>query len=211
MDFEILILSSISIAVIHSLAPDHYIPIVILSRAKRMGVKVTLAMSFIAGTIHVGLSIFLALSIWRGIDIAGLAESIEGLSPVLLMGFGILYSIISLIKKHSHRSSKSIVTLLLIIGLSPCIPLIPVILLAKTLWQALIIAVVFLAGTVTTILLLTYLTYKSMRPPELIHGLEDFFAGIIISLTGLIVYIIEKIRVFTSEKMVGRKLMCYLE
>ncbi len=209
MNFELLTISAISIAFLHSLAPDHYIPIIVLSRAKKMGIRGTLTMSFLAGSLHVGLSAFLGIAIWKGIDVTGIAGYMERVSPFLLIVFGVAYAILSITRGHSHRSSGSLVTLLLVLGLSPCIPFIPVILTADTFQQALKIAVVFSTATLITILTLTYLSYRAMRPPEFVHGLEDLLAGLIISVTGLVVLVIEKMLVDVKTFM--ERWICCME
>jgi len=209
MKFELLLISAVSIAILHSLAPDHYLPVVILSKARKIGIKGALLMSLVAGSLHVGSSAFLGIAIRKGFDVTGVARYLDGLSPVLLIAFGVVYAILSIAKDHTHKNSKSVVTLLLILGLSPCIPFIPVILTATTFSQALKIAVVFSAGTLTTILTLTYLSYKSIRPPRFTYGFEDVLAGIIISATGLIVFVIEKM--LTHYKTYKERPICCME
>ncbi|AGK62194.1 hypothetical protein Asulf_02241 [Archaeoglobus sulfaticallidus PM70-1] len=104
---ELLMFASVSIAIIHSLAPDHYFPFVALGKLKNWSVKRVLAFSGVAGVFHVSSSIALGLILINGINLIGVAESIEELSPLMLVFIGLLYAIISVIRGHSHTHSTS--------------------------------------------------------------------------------------------------------
>ncbi len=51
---------SFTVAVVHSLNPDHWLPFVMLGRARSWGVPKTLGIAGIAGTAHVGTSVIIA-------------------------------------------------------------------------------------------------------------------------------------------------------
>jgi hypothetical protein len=191
---ELLMLASISIAVIHSLAPDHYFPFVAIGKLKDWSVKKVAMFSGLAGVIHVTSSIVVGIILIYGINLLGFAELIEEISPIMLMLIGLTYAIVTVIRGHNHIHSPSAVMILLVIGLSPCIPLIPLMLAAKNSLELLIITAAFAMATVLTILILTYLSYKAFKPPEFLHGGEDVVAGLIIAAVGLITYIVEMVR-----------------
>jgi hypothetical protein len=187
---EFLILAAVSIAVIHSFAPDHYIPIVTIARMKGWGAGKAILLSGIAATIHVTSSVILSIGVFKGLDLAGYAELLEEFSPLMLVAFGMLYALISILRPHRHVHTLSTSTLLLVVGLSPCVPLIPVVLAASTLSQAVMIAILFSMATILTIVTLTYVSYRAFRPPK-IGDREDVVAGIIVAAVGLITYILE--------------------
>lgn len=190
MQAEFLILAAVSIAVVHSFAPDHYIPVVTIARIKGWGAGKAVLLSGIAATIHVTSSVLLSIGVLKGLNLAGYAEQLEEFSPLMLMAFGMLYALLSVLRPHRHAHTLSTTTLLLVIGLSPCVPLIPVVLAASTLSQALMIAFLFSMATILTIVVLTYISYRAFKPPK-IGDREDVLAGIIVAAVGLITYILE--------------------
>lgn len=189
---EFLIFAAMSIAIVHSLAPDHYIPFVAIGKSKKWDVRRILVFSGIAGTIHVLSSVVVGMLLILGIDLLGFAETIENLSPFLLIFIGLAYAILSVIRQHSHVHSTSAIMLLLILGLSPCIPLIPLMLAAKTHVELVGVVIPFSVATISTIVILTYLACKAFKPPEILHGREDLLAGLIVAAVGILTYLTGK-------------------
>jgi nickel/cobalt exporter len=112
MDNSILLLSAtaLSVGFLHTLlGPDHYLPFIVLSQAKKWNVRKTMIITFLCGIGHVGSSIILGfLGIAVGISLNRLvaAESFRGnIAGWLFIAFGLVYMIISLrnlYKKHHH-------------------------------------------------------------------------------------------------------------
>jgi nickel/cobalt transporter (NicO) family protein len=114
MDNSIPLLSvtAISIGFIHTiLGPDHYLPFIVLSQAKKWNIRKTMLITFFCGLGHVLSSVVLGLiGIAVGLSVSKLisVESFRGnIAAWLFIGFGLVYMIISirnLIKerKHSH-------------------------------------------------------------------------------------------------------------
>lgn len=104
--------TAISIAFIHTLlGPDHYIPFIVLSKARNWSIKKTMLVTFFCGIGHVGSSVILGLiGIAVGVSVTRLAslESFRGnIAAWLFIAFGLVYMIISIRnlvkkKKHSH-------------------------------------------------------------------------------------------------------------
>jgi hypothetical protein len=198
---EFLLLAAISIAIVHSFAPDHYLPIVTIARMKNWGAGKAAGLSGIAAGIHVATSVILSLAVFTGLDLAGYAKTLEEVSPLMLILFGLLYTLMSVIRPHKHVHSLSTTTLLLVLGLSPCVPLIPIVLATSTFSQAMFVALLFSVATISTIVTLTYISYKAFKPPR-IDEKEDVVAGIIVAAVGLIMYILEgKIWISRHQKM----------
>jgi nickel/cobalt transporter (NicO) family protein len=115
MDNSIILLSvtAISIAFIHTiLGPDHYLPFIVLSQARKWNMKKTMIITFICGVGHVASSVILGLiGIAVGISVTKLisVESFRGnIAAWLFIAFGLVYMIISirnLIKKRKHTHS----------------------------------------------------------------------------------------------------------
>jgi sulfite exporter TauE/SafE len=109
----ILSATAISIGFIHTiLGPDHYLPFIVLSQAKRWTLKKTMFITFLCGLGHVLSSVILGLAgIAVGISVTKLVsvESFRGnIAAWLFIAFGLVYMIISirnLIKKRKHSHS----------------------------------------------------------------------------------------------------------
>ncbi len=106
----LLSVTAISIGFIHTiLGPDHYLPFIVLSQAKKWTLKKTMLITFICGVGHVLSSVVLGLvGIGVGISVKRLIslESFRGnIAAWLFIAFGLVYMIISirnLVKKRKH-------------------------------------------------------------------------------------------------------------
>jgi sulfite exporter TauE/SafE len=115
MDNSIILLSitAVSIGFIHTLlGPDHYLPFIVLSEAKKWSLKKTMMITFFCGIGHVISSVVLGLiGIAVGISVSRLiaVESFRGnIAAWLFIAFGLVYMIISirnLYKKRRHAHS----------------------------------------------------------------------------------------------------------
>ncbi len=115
MDNSLTLLSAtaVSIAFLHTmLGPDHYLPFIVLSQARKWNTRKTMIITFLCGLGHVLSSIVLGLiGIAVGISVNRLVsvESFRGnIAGWLFIAFGLVYIIISvrnLVKKrtHSHK------------------------------------------------------------------------------------------------------------
>jgi len=109
----LLSVTAISIGFVHTiLGPDHYIPFIVLSEAKKWTLKKTMFITFLCGLGHVLSSVVLGLiGIAVGISLNRLVniESFRGsLAAWLFIAFGLVYMVISirnLIKKRKHSHS----------------------------------------------------------------------------------------------------------
>jgi ABC-type nickel/cobalt efflux system permease component RcnA len=108
----LLSVTAISIGFIHTiLGPDHYLPFIVLSQAKKWTLKKTMFITFLCGIGHVLSSVVLGLvGIGVGISVTKLVslESFRGnIAAWLFIAFGLVYMIISIRnlakkRKHSH-------------------------------------------------------------------------------------------------------------
>ncbi|MDQ1332838.1 MAG: DsbD 2 protein [Bacteroidota bacterium] len=104
--------TAISIGFIHTiLGPDHYLPFIVLSEAKKWNLRKTMFITFLCGLGHVLSSVVLGLvGIAVGISVSKLVniESFRGnLAAWLFIAFGLVYMILSIRnlirnRKHSH-------------------------------------------------------------------------------------------------------------
>lgn len=178
-------MAAISIAVVHSLAPDHYLPISTIGKSKGWSLGKTMVFSLLAACVHVTSSAILGYAASIGLNLMELTRGVEEYSPQLLIAFGLAYSLFSHLKPHRHVHAASLTALLLVLGLSPCIPLVPLMLSARSFAEMVTVAGLFSVSTVLTIMAMTYLSYRAYRPPG--RGeMGDIVSGLIIVLTGVL-------------------------
>ena len=109
----LLSVTAISLGFLHTLfGPDHYLPFIVLSQAKKWTLRKTMFITFICGLGHVLSSVLLGLAgIAVGISLNKLvaAESFRGnIAAWLFIAFGLVYMVISirtLIRKRKHSHS----------------------------------------------------------------------------------------------------------
>ncbi len=97
MELEILVVTAISIGFIHTLiGPDHYLPFIMIGRARRWSLKFTALVTVFCGVGHVLGSVLLGIvGVVFGLAV-GLLEQVEtirgDLASWLLIGVGIAYA-----------------------------------------------------------------------------------------------------------------------
>lgn len=109
-ELYLLYVSAASLGFVHTiLGPDHYLPFIVLSKARRWSSNKTMWITFFSGIGHVGSSILIGmLGIALGISLKKLEyfEAFRGeLVGWMLFAFGILYTIYGIYKylKNSHH------------------------------------------------------------------------------------------------------------
>jgi len=207
--YFLLLASTLSIAFLHALAPDHWMPFAVIGKAKKWSKPKLLIVTFISGIGHVGSSIILGgIGILLGLSLSKVkaVESQRGeIALWLLIGFGIAYTIWGLKKardyKHEHIdphviNSKTVTfwTLFAVFVLGPCEPLIPLMFLATEYgWAGIFMtSLVFSVITIIMMLMQTVLAYYGIQLIR--HDIADryshAFAGLVIALTGGFVMLI---------------------
>ena len=106
-ELQILIMSAAFLGFFHTLlGPDHYLPFIVLSKARKWTQSKTLWITFISGVGHIGGSVILEIiGIALGISLTKL-EAIEShrgsIVAWLLIGFGLLYSLYGINKYNKN-------------------------------------------------------------------------------------------------------------
>ena len=109
----LLSVTAVTIGFFHTLlGPDHYLPFIVLSQAKKWSLRKTMVITFLCGVGHVLSSVILGLiGIAVGISVGKLVsiESFRGnIAAWLFIAFGLVYMIISirnLVRKRKHSHS----------------------------------------------------------------------------------------------------------
>jgi len=105
----VLTISSATLAILHSLLPDHEIPLAMIGRAHRWSIKRMAGVTLIAGVIHISVSMAIgAIAIGLSSILAQqIALSVHRISGIFLIGFGLIYSFLAWKRKHVHGHSHA--------------------------------------------------------------------------------------------------------
>jgi len=110
-EMSVLLLGTAGVAVLHTLAgPDHYLPFIVMGRARRWSVARTTFWTVLCGLGHVGSSVLLALVgvvFGYGLERVQFFEGLRGnLAAWAMITFGLVYLVWGL-KQASRRSEHS--------------------------------------------------------------------------------------------------------
>ena len=192
-----LLTTATTTALLHTLIPDHWLPFVLIGRARGWSVSTVAFVSGLAGTIHVVLSVLLGIAaVWIGLTaMEAVGETLERAGGILLIVFGLGYAGWSWSKgghfhpggslihgkagegcsgaegpenpEHLHyhadegliaaKGGWSAVGLALIVGVNPCVLVLPI-LLASSPGGAGAVALVAAAYSIPTVLLMVGLS-----------------------------------------------------
>lgn len=140
----ILSLSAAFVGFVHSLAPGHWLPVVLMTKARRWPLKTAIVGATVTAFGHIFLSLLLGvLSIWIGAQFLAQRESeIERYAGLALAAFGVGYAVFAYFR-HSHchghthhgpdpRGQKAPFVFLFSLGFSPCVAVLPIFAAAAT-------------------------------------------------------------------------------
>jgi hypothetical protein len=105
---EALVLAAASVAALHALAPDHWVPFAALARSERWPAARTALVTGVCGAGHVSVSVVIGLiGAWPGIGLfEAFGARLEGVAPMVLVGFGLAYAawgLGRLVRERWHR------------------------------------------------------------------------------------------------------------
>jgi len=200
--------AAVSIGAIHALAPDHWIPIAAVGRARGWSTGRTARVALLCGFGHVTVSVLLGLiGLVTGVAaVRGLGDHGAAISGVLLVGFGVAYALWGLRRSaaqrlHGHHhdrydhvhdpSAASVWTLLAIYSADACVAVIPILFAAAALPPAATVGII-LAYEVATIGTMVGMVVLARAGAGALRGRwvdrwGDGMAGASIALTGIAV------------------------
>jgi nickel/cobalt exporter len=234
---SLLLLTAAATAAFHTLIPDHWLPFVLVGRARGWSTHTTAAVSGFSAFVHTLLSIALGLiALGLGQTAASaIGERLERGSGLLLVVFGTAYALWAWRKGghfhpggallhardevrrcdgqegpadsahlHYHAddawirkdAGKGAMALAMIVGLNPCILLLPI-MVATAEQGAGALALVTLAYSVTTIALMVGLSVagvagtRRLPVPAVARHMESA-SGLLIALCGVLFLLIER-------------------
>lgn len=232
----VLLGTAVSTALFHTLIPDHWLPFVLIGRARAWSVRRTAVVSGASALIHTVLSLLLAFgALAIGMESArALGHRLAEASVVLLVGFGLAYAVWAWRKgghfhpggtlvhppletepcagtegdggqDHLHYHADTLIIhgtsgrgdlyLAAIVGLNPCILVMPI-LLATAEHGPLAVAGVTLAYSLTTVALMVGLSVagvagsREVEVPGAARYMEAA-SGLLIAFVGIVFWILE--------------------
>jgi nickel/cobalt exporter len=207
----ILLGSALSIGFIHTLiGPDHYLPFIVISRARKWSVSRTMIVTIVCGLGHVLSSVVIGvIGIGFGAAVGNLVtvESVRGnIASYSMIAFGLAYGIWGLWrgrKGHGHvhlhggkhldsSNARSVTfwTLFIVFVLGPCEPLIPLLMFPAVSYNwhgVFLVTVVFGAATISTMSAVVYAGIKGLGSikTDLMERYIHALAGGIIAVSGM--------------------------
>jgi hypothetical protein len=207
--FWALALTAATVGALHSIAPDHWVPFMAVSRARGWSAARTAKVTLLCGFGHVTVSVvlgLLALSLGQEV-LEAFGARLESVAGILLIGFGLVYGLWGLrravaAKLHGHAhahfdhvhdpSRATVLGLFLLFSADPCVRLIPIMLAAAPLGWPRVVALIAtyelatLGAMVGLVLSARAGVVRGLEAPWLDrHG--DALAGGLIVATGLVV------------------------
>ena len=232
---SLLLATAVSTALFHTLIPDHWLPFVLMGRARGWSKRTTLGVSGLSAAIHVALSAALGLlAVALGLQVArAVGESLQQAAPYLLIGFGLVYALWawrkgghfhpggSLVHRqdegapcpgsegshsahlHYHADDalirdargRSALTLAAIVGMNPCVLILPLVLRGAE-HGSFTLAAVLAAYSATTVALMVGLSVAGvagamrLRIPGAARYMEAA-SGLVIAGAGLVFLLLE--------------------
>jgi putative Mn2+ efflux pump MntP len=231
-----LLFTSIVTALVHTLIPDHWLPFVLIGRARGWSVQATAAISGLSALIHAAVSVALGgVALALGLSAsAAIGETMEFASGIMLIAFGTIYAVWAWRKGghfhpggrrvhgendlgctgvegpsnpehlHYHADQELIrgegvrggLWLALIVGLNPCVLVLPVVLASAVQGSgtfAAVVAAYSVTAVVTMVVLSTLgvMVGRQIRLPGLARHMEAV-SGLVIAATGAIVLLLHR-------------------
>jgi nickel/cobalt transporter (NicO) family protein len=204
-------IGSLVLSLIHALIPNHWIPLIAISKTENWSQRQTLLATSITGFAHTLSTIIVGIVV--GLIGFKLSSSYQFVStvaaPIILIGLGMIYVILDFRGGHHHHdqalspSSKTgksnwraiLTSLSIAMFLTPCAEIEAYYFQAGTIgWTGIfIVSAVYLVMTIVVMLLLVYLGLKGIQTFNL-HFLEHHEKGItgaVLIILGLFAYFVQ--------------------
>jgi cytochrome c biogenesis protein CcdA len=196
--------SAAFVGLVHSLAPGHWLPVLLTVKSQRWPIKKAVVGALLAASGHVILSVILGLvTIFVGAKLlVGNEDKIESYGGLALMAFGVIYGTVAYFKHsschggHNHHGPEAPrrgpYLFLFSLGFSPCVAVIPVFAAAATQGHAATVLsmVGFSLGVISALVGATVLVSLGMM--KLDHPLLEHYGDVItgggVALMGLALY-----------------------
>lgn len=203
-----IIIGAFLLSIVHASIPNHWIPLIALSKAGKWNEKSTLGITAIAGFAHTLSTIIIGIIVgFFGYKLSGSYSFIVGvIAPSILILLGIIYLILSIRgNKHHHHdihiddvkkktTAAIIFTLTISMFFSPCLEIEAYFFVASKLgWEGIIaVSVIYTFITIAGMLLLVWLGMKGVRKikSHFLEHHEKTITGTLLIILGIAGYFI---------------------
>ena len=202
-DMLTIVAGSLVLSILHALIPNHWLPVLAISRKENWTLGQTTFVTFVSGLSHALSTVFIGLII--GLVGVKLANNVEDfthfVAPVILISLGIFYIYQHYRHKHFHMhlevktvlKNKIILTLVIAMFFSPCLEIEAYFLMAGAHgWtQMFLLAVLYTVVTVSGMVVWIRMAYKGVLKINW-HALEHnagIITGVTLVITGMISFI----------------------
>ncbi len=204
-------IGSLLLGLIHPLVPNHWIPLIAISKTEKWTTRESVLATLLTGFSHTISTIIIGIVVgFVGIKHSENNSYITRVAaPVVLLSIGLIYIALDFRSKHHHhhfeidknkikaKKSKTAVLISLCIGmfLSPCIEIEAYYFQAATKgWLGiLIVSSVYLMVTLTMMVALVYLGLKGVNKmkSDFLERHEKLITGLLLIFLGLFAYFVE--------------------
>lgn len=204
-------IGSLILSLIHASIPNHWIPLIAVSKTEKWTNKETLFATFVTGFAHTISTIIIGIIVgFVGIKLSESYSYITKIAaPIILLSIGIIYFLIDLKSSHHHhhhyetndqiKNKKSkwaiIIPLSIAMFLTPCIEIEAFYFQAATIgWLGIfIVSSVYLLITLIIMFTLVYLGLKGVNRfnSHYLEHHEKRITGIVLILLGFLAYFVE--------------------
>lgn len=213
-----LVVAAVSIAALHALAPDHWVPFAAIARSQRWSTARTASVTALCGAGHVTVSVAIgAAGAMFGVGLfEAFGAALEGVAPLVLIGFGVAYAAWGagrVVRERWHRQmheagthhhhhrhhhlehqAASARALFLLFCADPCVAVIPLMFAAMPAgWTAAVTVVT--AYEIATIATMVGLVLPARAATRAVSGawvdrFGDVLAGGVIAAVGVVVSVV---------------------
>jgi nickel/cobalt transporter (NicO) family protein len=206
-------IGSFVLSLIHSLIPNHWIPLIAISKTERWTLRQTLLATAITGFSHTFSTILIGIAVGIvGYKLSAAYSIVTTIAaPFILLSLGLIYVLLDFIGNHHHhehehapaalnKTGKSrwraiLASLSVAMFLTPCIEIEAYYFQAGTIgWLGiLIVSAVYLLMTLIVMLLLVYFGVKGMQTlnSHFLEHHEKGITGIVLIALGLLAYFVQ--------------------
>lgn len=191
----LLVVAVIAVGFLHTLVPDHWVPITLLARQRGWTRAHTARVAFGAGLGHTLSTLAIGIIVWiAGVVVAQRFGAIVSLlSSAALVAFGLWIAIAAwrdLRSPHDHSHGHGATALTLILGSSPMIEGIPAFFAAAKFggWVIALMSVCFAVSTIATYVALCTLSSVALERLHLgpLERYGEVLSGVFIALVGIV-------------------------
>lgn len=204
----VLVMSAAFVGLVHSLSPGHWLPVVMMTKARRWPVSTAMLGAFVAASGHIILSVALGLlaSEVEAKVLMRQESNIERYSGLVLLAFGTIYAWVAY-RRHGHcvghshhgpevpKKTKGPFMFLFSVGFSPCVAALPVFAAAALHGSApLFLSVAaFSVGVLAALMGATALVSLGMWKLDhpILEHYGDVITGVAVALLGVFFFFLE--------------------